>query len=220
MTPASSDSAGAPALVIGLTGGIGSGKSTVARLLVEHGAALVDADQIAREVVEPGRPAHRALLQRFGTDIVTADGTIDRPALAARVFGDPVALADLNAITHPVIGAELLARRNAAAARGGVVVVDIPLLRDEHRRALELALVVVVDAPTEVAVERLVSQRGMDRTDAEARVAAQADRATRLAQADIVVDNVASPEDLRQRVDQLWSDLAARLALTATPPGR
>lgn len=220
MTPASSDSAGAPALVIGLTGGIGSGKSTVARLLVEHGAALVDADQIAREVVEPSRPAHRALLQRFGTDIVTADGTIDRPALAARVFGDPVALADLNAITHPVIGAELLARRNAAAARGGVVVVDIPLLRDEHRRALELALVVVVDAPTEVAVERLVSQRGMDRTDAEARVAAQADRATRLAQADIVVDNVASPEDLRQRVDQLWSDLAARLALTATPPGR
>ncbi|MDA8057986.1 MAG: dephospho-CoA kinase [Actinomycetota bacterium] len=220
MTPASSDSAGAPALVIGLTGGIGSGKSTVARLLVEHGAALVDADQIAREVVEPGRPAHRALLQRFGTDIVTADGTIDRPALAARVFGDPVALADLNAITHPVIGAELLARRNAAAARGGVVVVDIPLLRDEHRRALELALVVVVDVPTEVAVERLVSQRGMDRTDAEARVAAQADRATRLAQADIVVDNVASPEDLRQRVDQLWSDLAARLALTATPPGR
>lgn len=220
MTPASSDSAGAPALVIGLTGGIGSGKSTVARLLVEHGAALVDADQIAREVVEPGRPAHRALLQRFGTDIVTADGTIDRPALAARVFGDPVALADLNAITHPVIGAELLARCNAAAARGGVVVVDIPLLRDEHRRALELALVVVVDVPTEVAVERLVSQRGMDRTDAEARVAAQADRATRLAQADIVVDNVASPEDLRQRVDQLWSDLAARLALTATPPGR
>jgi dephospho-CoA kinase len=220
VTPASSDSAGAPALVIGLTGGIGSGKSTVARLLVEHGAALVDADQIAREVVEPGRPAHRALLQRFGTDIVTADGTIDRPALAARVFGDPVALADLNAITHPVIGAELLARRNAAAARGGVVVVDIPLLRDEHRRALELALVVVVDVPTEVAVERLVSQRGMDRTDAEARVAAQADRATRLAQADIVVDNVASPEDLRQRVDQLWSDLAARLALTATPPGR
>ncbi len=220
MTPASSDGAGAPALVIGLTGGIGSGKSTVARLLVEHGAALVDADQIAREVVEPGRPAHRALLQRFGTDIVTADGTIDRPALAARVFGDPVALADLNAITHPVIGAELLARRNAAAARGGVVVVDIPLLRDEHRRALELALVVVVDVPTEVAVERLVSQRGMDRTDAEARVAAQADRATRLAQADIVVDNVASPEDLRQRVDQLWSDLAARLALTATPPGR
>ncbi len=220
MTPASSDGAGAPALVIGLTGGIGSGKSTVAGLLVEHGAALVDADQIAREVVEPGRPAHRALLQRFGTDIVTADGTIDRPALAARVFGDPVALADLNAITHPVIGAELLARRNAAAARGGVVVVDIPLLRDEHRRALELALVVVVDVPTEVAVERLVSQRGMDRTDAEARVAAQADRATRLAQADIVVDNVASPEDLRQRVDQLWSDLAARLALTATPPGR
>ncbi|MGC8462640.1 MAG: dephospho-CoA kinase [Acidimicrobiales bacterium] len=218
MTPASSGDAGAPALVVGLTGGIGTGKSTVARLLVEHGAALVDADQIAREVVEPGRPAYGALLQRFGTDIVAADGTIDRPRLAARVFGDPVALADLNAITHPAIGAELLARRNAAAARGGVVVVDVPLLRDEHRRSLGLALVVVVDVPTEVAVDRLVGQRGMDRTDAEARVAAQADRATRLAQADVVVENVASLEDLRRRVDQLWSDLAARLAFTGTPP--
>ncbi len=209
-----------PLLVVGLTGGIGAGKSTVAHLLVEHGATLVDADRVAREVVEPGRPAHRALVERFGADVVAADGSLDRPALAARVFGDPAALADLNAITHPAIGAEMLARRQAAAERGGVVVLDIPLLRDEHRRALELALVVVVDVPTDVAIARLVEQRGMDRSDAEARVAAQVDRATRLAGADLVVENTGTPEDLRRRVDELWAELEARAELSspAAPP--
>ena len=216
-----SDGAGVPVLAVGLTGGIGTGKSTVAELLVEHGATLVDADQIAREVVEPGRPAHRALAERFGTGILAADGSLDRPALAARVFGDPGALADLNAITHPAIGAEMLARREAAAARGGIVVLDVPLLRDEHREVLDLAVVVVVDAPPEVAVERLVGQRGMDRADAEARVAAQIDRPTRLAGADVVVDNTGTLADLRRRVDEVWADLEARLAVSAArPPAR
>jgi dephospho-CoA kinase len=220
VTPGSSERSGPPALAVGLTGGIGAGKSTVARLLVEHGATLVDADRIAREVVEPGRPAHRALVERFGAGILAADGSLDRPALAARVFGDTGALADLNAITHPAIGAEMLARREAARARGGIVVLDIPLLRDEHRHVLDLALVVVVDVPTDVAVERLVGQRGMDRADAQARVAAQVDRPTRLAGADVVVENTGTLADLRRRVDEVWGDLEARLGLSSAPPAR
>ena len=134
-------------VVVGLTGGIGAGKSTVAALLVEHGAALVDADQVAREVVEPDGPAYQPLVDRFGPGILGESGRIDRPSLAAIAFADPTALADLNAITHPAIGVEMLARRDRHAAPGAVVVMDIPLLRAEHRDLLSLAAVVVVDAP-------------------------------------------------------------------------
>jgi dephospho-CoA kinase len=195
-------------VVVGLTGGIGTGKSTVAALLVEHGARLVDADQVAREVVEPGGPAYQPLIDRFGTAILDEGGRIDRPSLAAIAFGDAKALADLNAITHPAIGVEMLARRDRFAGPGTVVVMDIPLLRAEHRDLLSLSAVVVVDAPPEVALQRLVEQRRMDEDDAQARMAAQPDRATRLEGADFVVDNSGDSAQLGAEVDRLWSRLA------------
>jgi dephospho-CoA kinase len=194
-------------VVVGLTGGIGAGKSTVAALLVEHGAALVDADQVAREVVEPGGPAYQPLVDRFGTSILDESGRIDRPSLAAIAFGDPKALADLNAITHPAIGVEMLARRDRFAGPGKVVVMDIPLLRAEHRDLLSLTAVVVVDAPPEVALARLIEQRQMGKEDARARMAAQPDRATRLEGADFVVDNSGDSARLGAEVDQLWARL-------------
>ena len=151
-------------LTVGLTGGIGAGKSTVAELLVSHGARLVDADLIAREVVAPGGPAYQPMIDRFGTGIVDAEGRIDRPKVAELVFGHPEALADLNAITHPAIGVEMIARRDGYAGTDEIVVMDIPLLKPVHREMLDLAAVVVVDVPTELALERLVSQRGMGRS--------------------------------------------------------
>jgi dephospho-CoA kinase len=212
-------------VVVGLTGGIGTGKSTVAALLVERGAALVDADQVAREVVEPGGPAYQPLVDRFGPGILDQSGRIDRPSLAAIAFGDPTALADLNAITHPAIGVEMLARRDRHAAPGEVVVMDIPLLRAEHRDLLSLAAVVVVDAPPEVALRRLVEQRSMNEEDARARMAAQPDRATRLEGADFVIDNSGDDAHLAAEVDRVWSRLAelavadARAGASEAPGG-
>lgn len=202
-------------VVVGLTGGIGAGKSTVAALLVEHGAALVDADQVAREVVEPGGPAYQPLVDRFGPGILDESGRIDRPSLAAIAFGDPTALADLNAITHPAIGVEMLARRDRHAAPGAVVVMDIPLLRAVHRDLLSLAAVVVVDAPPEVALRRLVEHRLMNEEDARARMAAQPDRATRLEGADFVIDNSGDDAHLGAEVDRVWSRLAELAAADA-----
>lgn len=202
---------------VGLTGGIGTGKSTVAGMLAERGAALVDADEIAREVVVPGGPAYDALVGRFGRAVLARDGTVDRAALAALVFSDPEALADLNAITHPVIGAVMLERLvrlddpcdpGGRAHRGGIAVAVIPLLRPTHVRDLNLAGVVVVDCPTEVAVRRLVETRGMEEVDARARVAAQPSREERLALADYVVDNSSTPEHVATEVDALWRWLA------------
>lgn len=192
-------------IAVGLTGGIGSGKSTVAALLERRGAELVDADVVARAVVEPGEPAYDALVERFGPDVLAPDGTVDRSALAARAFGDPVALADLNAITHPAIGRAMRARVQALERSGAdVVVVVIPLLRREHVESLGLAAVVVVDCPVEVAIARVVAARGMAEDDARARVAAQESRRDRLALADRVVDNAGPPEELAVRVDELW----------------
>ena len=196
-------------LVVGLTGGIGAGKSTVARLLVEHGAQLVDADLIAREVVAPGGPAHQPMIDRFGPGIVAPDGTIDRPKVAEQVFGNPEALADLNAITHPAIGVEMIARKDRFDGTDEIVVMDIPLLRAIHREMLSLAAVVVVDTPTEVALERLVTHRGMSREDAEARIGSQIDRASRLEGADLVIDNAGGPDDLAAEVDRAWARLVA-----------
>lgn len=197
---------------VGLTGGIGTGKSTVADLLAARGALVVDADVIAREVVAPDGPAYDAVVERFGRRFLDPDGTLDRAALAALVFYDAAALADLNAITHPVIGAVLLERltsvdRLPEARRPDVAVAVIPLLRPGHVDSLGLQAVVVVDCPTEVAVRRLVEGRGMDEEDARARVAAQPSREERLELADYVVDNSSGPEALAAEVDALWTRL-------------
>ena len=185
-------------LVVGLTGGIGSGKSTVSALLAEHGAVVVDADRIARDVVEPGGPAHDALVARFGTT--------DRPAIASIVFDDPSALADLNAIVHPAVGAEIVRRLAEHADTDDTVVLDLPLLVETGGRdRYPVAAVIVVDAAVEVAVERLVQQRGMAESDARARIAAQATREERRAAADFVIDNGGSLEQLREEVDRCWS---------------
>lgn len=197
-------------LAVGLTGGIGSGKSTVGDLLVQRGAILIDADRIAREVVGPGGPAYEPLVARFGPDIVAPDGTIDRAALAAVAFADADALDALNAITHPAISAVMAQRRAAAHGSDGVVVLDIPLLKPEHRGVLALDVVVVVDCPVEIAVERLVGQRGFSRPDAEARIAAQATREERRDGADFVIDNSTDRARLEVEVDRVWTALEAR----------
>jgi dephospho-CoA kinase len=184
-------------LVVGLTGGIGSGKSTVAALLAERGVVVVDADRIAREVVEPGGPAHDAVIARFGTT--------DRPTIASVVFADPQARADLNAIVHPAVGSEIARRLAEHADTDALLVLDIPLLVETGRDRYPVAAVVVVDAPVEVAVARLVEQRGMDEADARARIATQATREQRLAAADFVIDNSGSLDRLREEVERCWS---------------
>lgn len=194
-------------LAVGLTGGIGSGKSTVAELLVQLGAVLIDADAVAREVVVPGGPAYGPLVERFGSGILAADGTVDRAALAAVAFTDPDSLAALNAITHPAIGAVMAERRAAQEGTDHIVVLDIPLLRAAHRDLLSLAAVVVVDCPVELAVERLVVQRGFSRHDAEARVAAQVSRQERTDGADFVIDNAADRAHLAGEVRRVWDRL-------------
>ncbi len=202
-------------LAVGLSGGIGAGKSTVAKLLVGHGAQLVDADLIAREVVAPGGPAYQPMIDRFGTGIVDADGAIDRPKVADLVFGHPEALADLNAITHPAIGVEMIARKDRFTDTDEIVVLDIPLLRAVHRELLSLAAVVVVDTPTELALHRLVTLRGMSAVDAGARIASQPDRASRLEGADFVIDNAGDEDHLAREVDRVWRAL---VALHEAPP--
>jgi dephospho-CoA kinase len=197
-------------LAVGLTGGIGSGKSTVADLLVERGAVLIDADRIAREVVDRGGPAYAPLVERFGDGILAADGTIDRSALAAVAFADDEALRALNAITHPAIGAVMAERRAAQEGTDRVVVLDVPLLTPAHRDLLALDMVVVVDCPEEAALARLVGERGMDESDARARMAAQASREERRRGADFVVDNGGEREALAEQVSHLWSMLEAR----------
>lgn len=195
-------------LSVGLTGGIGSGKSEVSRLLGEHGAVIVDADRIAREVVEPGTEGHAAVVAEFGEEILAPDGTLDRPRLGALVFGDPERLKALNAIVHPLVGARS-AELQRTAGEDAVVVHDVPLLV-ENGLGPQYDLVVVVDASTETRLDRLVRLRGMTEADARARMAAQATREQRLAVADVVVDNDGSPEQLRERVAALWRRLRER----------
>ena len=197
---------------IGLTGGIGTGKSAVAVLLVGRGATLIDADTIASEVRQPNGLAFTPLLERFGSGILAADGTIDPPALAKVAFADEASLADLNRITHPAIGQEMARQLEAVAGTDVVVVLDIPLLRPAHREGLDLRAVVVVDCPPEVALERLVEVRHMDRKDAAARMAAQVSREERLEGADFVVDNSKDREHLAGEVDRLWRWLEERRA--------
>lgn len=189
-------------LRVGLSGGIGSGKSTVSARLAELGAVVVDADQVAREVVEPGTPALAEIAERFGAEVLTGDGALDRPALGALVFGDAQARRDLEAITHPRIQArsrELFAMAPADA----VVVHDIPLLVETDRVA-DYALTVIVDVPEQERLRRLARSRGMPSDQARARIAAQADDGQRRAAADVLLDNSGSVEDLHGRVDLLW----------------
>jgi dephospho-CoA kinase len=205
---------------VGLTGGIGSGKSTVADLLVERGAVLIDADRIAREVVAPGGPAYQPLVDRFGSAILAPDGTLNRPALAALAFADPESLAALNAITHPAIGAVMTERRAAAEQTDHVVVFDVPLMKPEHRELLGLAVVIVVDCPVDLALTRLVEHRGFTRADAEARMAAQPTREERRQGADYVIDNSSGLDGLRAEVDRVWAALLDRSARGPVPePG-
>ena len=205
-------------LAVGLTGGIGSGKSAVADLLVARGAVLIDADQVARDVVAPGGPAYQPLIDRFGPGIVAPDGTIDRPALAAVAFADDESRLALNAITHPAIGVAMIAGRDALADTDDIVVLAIPLLTAVHRETVKLHKVVVVDCPTDIALERLLSQRGFDRADAEARIRSQISREERVKEADYVLDNSGDREALEIEVEKLWDWLVAARA-EQRPPG-
>lgn len=195
-------------LKVGLTGGIGAGKSEVSRLLVARGAVLIDADRIAREVVAPGTPGLAAVADAFGEEVLAADGTLDRPKLGSIVFADPAELATLNSIVHPLVGARSSELERAAAA-DAVVVHDVPLLTENGLAPL-YDVVVVVDASPETQLDRLVRLRGMTEQDARARMAAQASRKERLEIADVVIDNDVSLSDLERRVDEVWADLARR----------
>ncbi len=192
-------------LRVGLTGGIGSGKSEVARLLAARGAVVIDSDRLAREVVAPGTPGLAAVVEAFGAEYLTPDGALDRPRLAALVFSDTAARERLNAIVHPLVGAAAAARL-AEAPPDAVVVHDVPLLV-EAGLAGGFDVVVVVDAPPEVQLARLTGQRGMAAADAEARIAAQATREQRLAVADHVIRNDGTLDDLERAVDELWRTL-------------
>ena len=172
--------------------------------MVERGAVLIDADQVARDVVAPGGPAYQPLIDRFGPGIVASDGTIDRPALAAVAFADDAARADLNAITHPTIGVAMIEALGALAETDRIVVLAIPLLTAMHRETMKLDRVVVVDCPMDIALERLLSQRGMDRADAEARIRAQISREERVKGVDYVLDNSGDRAALELEVVRLW----------------
>ena len=190
-------------LVIGLTGGIGSGKSTVSSLLAAKGAVVVDADAIVRDVQQPGTPVFEKMVERFGPGIVAGDGTLDRAVVADLVFNDAEALADLNAIVHPAVGAEIARRMQELAETDEVVILDVPLLV-ESKNAYPVAGLLVVDVDPELALQRLVTHRAMREADVRARMARQASRDERLARADRVIDNSGTADDLANEVDAAW----------------
>lgn len=196
---------------VGLTGAIGSGKSTVAALLAARGAVVLDADAVTRDLQRPGQPVHRRIVGRFGPEVLGPGGVLDRPALAAVVFADPDALDDLEAIVHPAVHEVIDERLVALAATDAVVVLDVPLLLEAG--SYPVAGVVVVDCPSEVAVARLVEHRGMTAADARARLARQLPRDERRARADVVIDNAGPLDALGPQVDAAW-------AWIQTLPGR
>ena len=207
-----------PMLLVGLTGNIASGKSTVSRLLAAHGATIVDADLLARVAVRPGTPGYRAIVARWGDGVLAPDGVLDRPALRARVFHDPPELEALNAIVHPAVGRLRDAELAAARARGDrVVVCDIPLLFEKDL-AGEFDLIVFVDAPRELRLERLVHDRGLHESDAMAMIAAQMPAELKRARSDVVLDNAGTHEALAAQVDALWTELLARAAAKRAAP--
>ena len=190
-------------IVVGLTGGIGSGKSTVSRLLARRGAVIIDADAIVHELQRPGTPLLEELAVRFGGDIISDDGSLDRGRLAELAFTDNDAVSDLNAIVHPAVRAEIGRRLEALAGTDAVVVLDIPLIT--RRDAYPVAGLVVVDAPIEVAVERVVDERAMSAADVRARMARQLPRERRLEMADRVIDNSGGLDALERQVDDVWA---------------
>lgn len=207
-------------LVVGLTGGIGSGKSTVSAMLADHGAVIIDADAITRELQEPGTEVFAAMVERFGPQVVSSDGSLDRQAVADVVFADPEALADLNAMVHPAVGSEIANRLAAAAdapvpdgATAPIVVLDVPLLVETGRS--DVAAVIVVDTDPDLQMQRLVHQRGLDAADAAARMSRQATRQERLDRADQVIDNTSDLDHLRRETDRVWAWLCD---LQASPP--
>jgi len=194
-------------LLVGLTGGIGSGKSTVARLLEARGAVIVDADQVARDVVEPGQPAFELLVERFGPEVVGPDGRLDRPKLAEIAFATDEGTAALNAITHPAVGDEFL-RRMTSAPADAIVVCDVPLLVESETAASRgYELVIVVEAPRDLRLDRL-EERGVPRPDAEARMAKQATDEQRRAVGTHLVDNSGDLAHLEPQVDAIWRELS------------
>jgi dephospho-CoA kinase len=203
-------------LLVGLTGGIGSGKSTVSSSLAARGAVVIDADAITRELQEPGQPVLAAMVERFGEGILQPDGRLDRQAVADLVFNDPDALADLNAIVHPAVGAEIARRLEAEQGTDHIVILDVPLLVESGRD--DLAAMIVVDTDPEIAVRRLVEQRGFSEADARARISRQASRQERLARADFVIENNGSRAELAARIEECWAWLLAGAPRTATAP--
>jgi dephospho-CoA kinase len=197
-------------LLVGLTGGIGSGKSTVSGLLAARGAVIVDADAIVKELQQPGMPVFDAMVERFGPEIVAPDGHLDRAAVAAAVFNDEQARKDLEGIVHPAVGAVMIQRLAEHAGTDRIVVYDVPLLVESGKKGY--GAVVVVDVDPDIAVRRLVEHRGFDEADARQRIASQVPRAERLAVADRVLDNSGTVEDLERQVDDLWAWLVQREA--------
>jgi len=200
-------------ILVGLTGGIGSGKSTVSLLLEGKGAIIIDADAIVREVQLPGSPVLTELAAKFGSEVLAADGSLDRQAVANIVFTDPDALKALNAIVHPAVGKEMNRRMIEQRATDRVVILDIPLLTENPREGLQGKI--VVDVPVEVQVERLVKFRGFAEEDALARISRQATREQRLETADFVIDNSGDVESLSAQIEKLWTWLVSLPQLPA-----
>ncbi|HZL75417.1 MAG TPA: dephospho-CoA kinase [Propionibacteriaceae bacterium] len=194
---------------VGLTGGIASGKSMVAAELAARGATIIDADVLAREVVEPGTPALAAILERFGTQVLK-DGQLDRTRLAEIVFADPVARRDLERIVHPAVRARA-AELERAAGDAAVVVHVVPLLVETGQHK-DFDLVVTVDADHETQIQRLMARNGFTRAEAESRIAAQASRDDRTRNSDVVLHNTGSMTQLKQQIDALWTELSSALA--------
>ncbi len=192
-------------IVVGLTGGIGAGKSTVSAMLAARGAVIVDADRIARDLQVPGSPVLDAMADRFGRHIINDDGTLDRAAVASIVFNDKQALDDLNGIVHPAMQGEIQRQIDEHRGTDRIVVLDFPLLGENPRRGLSATI--VVDVPVDIAVRRLVEQRGMDEDDARARIQSQVSREERRATATHVIDNGGDLRSLAAQVDRLWSEL-------------
>jgi dephospho-CoA kinase len=199
-------------LLATLTGGIGSGKSTVARAFAERGAAIIEADAIGRQILEPGGLAYQAVVDHFGPGVVRPDGSINRPALATAVFNDPDALAELNRFTHPVIASVMDADVAALEQPGRIVILDLALLDIAAMMRFRPSALIVVDTTEDVAVQRLVSQRGFSEADAVARVASQITREERRRLADLVLDNSGDRCALEAEIDRAWRWLQARVA--------
>jgi dephospho-CoA kinase len=196
-------------LLVGLTGGIGSGKSTVARLLEKRGAVVFDADLLAREAVEPGTPGHAAVIERFGADVLAPGGELDREALASIVFADPAARRDLEQIVHPEVRRLFAEGSEAYRDTDRVVVFSAPLLVETGMHTA-FEILVVVSATVATQIERLMRQRGMSEPSIRARIDAQAPLEDKAAAADFLVDNEGSLDELESQVEQLWNDLSTR----------